>query len=421
MCDALATALVVADDDGPTLARSLGSYDAYIIRSDGSEYNTEGVAFASLDESLPLADAKSIEPAPSVTRSWLGKESDAAKGYKTRRGWHVPSAGGTGQSGERAVTKAPVDSWGTSTREASGAPAAGPSRTAALLIATRPRQWVKNLLVLAAPTAAGTITSPAVAARSAVAFVVFVAASAATYLVNDVVDREADKLHPVKRSRPLATGQVSPRLAISVALALGVSALATAEAVSGGALVAVVGAYLVISVSYSIALKKAPVLELACVAAGFTLRAVAGGAAAHIGLSPWFLMVASFGSLFVVAGKRSVEQSVMRAAGKSHRSTLAAYPTAFLRSLRTLAMSVTVTTYCLWAFERAGGLSLADRAEDIVWFELSIVPFVLAVFFVELAIEQGRGGEPEELALKDRGLQVLGLAWVVLLCCGIFA
>ncbi len=86
-----------------------------------------------------------------------------------------------------------------------------------------------------------------------------------------------------------------------------------------------------------------------------------------------------------------------------------------------LAMSVTVTTYCLWAFERAGGLGLRDRAEDIVWFELSIVPFVLAVLLVELAIERGRAGEPEELALKDRGLQVLGLAWVALLICGIFA
>jgi decaprenyl-phosphate phosphoribosyltransferase len=86
-----------------------------------------------------------------------------------------------------------------------------------------------------------------------------------------------------------------------------------------------------------------------------------------------------------------------------------------------LAMSVTVTTYCLWAFERAGRLGPVDRAEDIVWFELSIIPFVLAVLVVELAIEQGRGGEPEELALSDRGLQVLGLAWLALLMCGIYA
>jgi decaprenyl-phosphate phosphoribosyltransferase len=104
-----------------------------------------------------------------------------------------------------------------------------------------------------------------------------------------------------------------------------------------------------------------------------------------------------------------------------HRLTLAAYPATFLRSVRMLAMSVTVTTYCLWAFERAGRLGPVERAEDIVWFELSIIPFVLAILVVELAIEQNRGGEPEELALRDRGLQLLGLVWFALLVCGIYA
>ena len=111
----------------------------------------------------------------------------------------------------------------------------------------------------------------------------------------------------------------------------------------------------------------------------------------------------------------------MKDEGGLHRPALAAYPAAFLRSVRMLAMSVTVTTYCLWAFERAGRLGPAERAEDIVWFELSIIPFILAVLVVELAIEQNRGGEPEELALRDRGLQVLGLAWLALLICGIYA
>jgi decaprenyl-phosphate phosphoribosyltransferase len=100
---------------------------------------------------------------------------------------------------------------------------------------------------------------------------------------------------------------------------------------------------------------------------------------------------------------------------------LAQYPVGFLKSVRTLAMSVTVTTYCLWAFERAAGLAPADRAEDMVWFELSIVPFVLAVLFVELAIERGRGGEPEELAMTDHVLQALGALWLGLLLCGIYA
>ncbi len=292
---------------------------------------------------------------------------------------------------------------------------------AGLLHATRPRQWTKNILVFAAPTAAGSIVHTGVVARSVVAFLVFVTASAATYLVNDVVDRDNDRLHPVKKSRPIASGQLSVGLALSTAAALATVALVTAALVFGAALAGIITAYLAVSICYSLVLKRLPLVELVCVAAGFALRAVAGGAVAHVTISPWFLMVASFGSLLIVAGKRSVELSVMKEQGGLHRSALAAYPVAFLRSVRMLAMSVTVTTYCLWAFERAGRLGPVERAEDIVWFELSIIPFVLAVLVVELAIEQGRGGEPEELALSDRGLQVLGLAWLALLICGIYA
>ena len=154
---------------------------------------------------------------------------------------------------------------------------------------------------------------------------------------------------------------------------------------------------------------------------GFTLRAVAGGAANHVPISPWFLVMTSFGALLIVAGKRTSEQEVLGDLRGTHRASLTAYPSEFLRGVRMLAMSVSVTTYCLWAFERAGGLNRADRAEDLIWFELSIVPFVLAVLAVELAILKGRGGEPEELALSDRLLQLLGLVWVVLVLCGIYA
>ena len=302
-----------------------------------------------------------------------------------------------------------------------GTPGNRSRRATALLRATWPRQWMKNLLVLAAPIAAGSIGQPRVIGHSLEAFFIFVAASAATYLLNDVVDRRKDRLHPVKRSRPVACGELPVNLALWAAVLSATAAIGAAGLLFGAAFDVIITAYLVVSVSYSLALKRVPLVELACVASGFALRAVAGGAVAHVPISPWFLMVASFGSLLIVAGKRSVEQSVMKHVGGLHRSALAAYPAAFLRSVRMLAMSVTVTTYCLWAFERAGRLGPAERAEDIVWFELSIIPFVLAVLLVELAIEQNRGGEPEELALGHRGLQLLGLAWLALLVCGIYA
>jgi len=285
----------------------------------------------------------------------------------------------------------------------------------------RPRQWVKNLLVFAAPAAAGVIFHLNVFAHCTAAFAVFVAASAATYLVNDVRDAEGDRSHPDKRRRPIAAGEVPVRVAWIAAAGLLAGSIVGAMLLSGAELTEIVGAYVLISVAYSFGLKRVPVIEMACVASGFVLRAVAGGVATGVPLSPWFLIVTSFASLFIVGGKRSSEHEVMGDDRAVHRSALGEYPPGFLRTVRTLAASVAVTAYCLWAFDRYNHLSLAERGGHLVWFELSIIPFVLAVLAVELAVERGRGGAPEELALKDRTLQVLGLAWVLCLLIGIYS
>ena len=297
-------------------------------------------------------------------------------------------------------------------------PKGGPG---AYIRAMRPRQWGKNLLVFAAPAAAGVVFHPADFARCVGAFFIFVAASAATYLVNDVMDRSADRLHPVKRHRPIANGQVTAEGALILAAVLLAASIAGAALLSGVALTAVILAYVVITLAYSLGLKQLAVIELACVASGFILRAVAGGAAVHVPLSPWFLLVASFGALFIVAGKRSSEQDVMGDERAVHRAALGEYTAPFLRMVRTLSAAVAVTAYCLWAFDRASHLVGRDRTTNLVWFELSVIPFVLAVLAVELAIERGRGGEPEELALRDRMLQALGLIWVALLIIGIYS
>jgi decaprenyl-phosphate phosphoribosyltransferase len=285
----------------------------------------------------------------------------------------------------------------------------------------RPRQWVKNLLVFAAPAAAGVIFHLGVFARCAAAFAIFVAASAATYLVNDIFDVDADRLHPTKRDRPIAAGALSKGTAWAVAAALLVASVVGASLLSGAVLAGVVGAYFLISIAYSFGLKRLAVIEMACVGSGFVLRAVAGGAATHVPLSPWFLLVTSFGALFIVAGKRSTEHEVMGDDRAVHRAALGEYPAGFLRTVRTLAASVVVTAYCLWAFDRYNHLSLRVRGGHLVWFELSIIPFVLAVLVVELAVEKGRGGAPEELALKDRSLQALALVWIGLLLIGIYS
>jgi decaprenyl-phosphate phosphoribosyltransferase len=294
------------------------------------------------------------------------------------------------------------------------------ARARTLLEAARPRQWTKNLLVFAAPVAAGAITDSGRLERTIGAFWIFVAASACIYLVNDVIDRESDRRHPTKGNRPVASGRLAPFSAITVAILLGVASV-TAAAFVDLALAVIVIAYLSVSLVYSLGLKGVPFVELVCVGSGFTLRAVAGGAAAHVVISSWFLVMTSFGALFTVAGKRSSEQSLLGDERRSHRRVLGFYPASVLTGLRLLAMVGTVTTYCLWVFERAADLRPSDRAEDLIFFELSIVPFVLAMVALERAFSRGRGGQPEELALSDRVLQMFGLAWVALLLCGIYA
>ncbi len=302
--------------------------------------------------------------------------------------------------------------------EPSGPGAASSTQLSGLLRIARPRQWVKNLLVFAAPAAAGVLSHGTVAAHAAGAFGVFCVAASGTYFLNDALDAEADRLHPVKRLRPVAAGVVSVSLAISVGVVLMAGAIGLAWWLAGSHLALVMAIYVAVNAAYSIRLKHDAVLDLACVSAGFLLRAIAGGVATGVPLSNWFIIVASFGSLLIVTGKRSAEQNELGELAGGHRRTLDAYPEAFLRSVRLLSAAVTVSAYCLWAFERS---ALVGRGHHPIWFEVSIVPFVIAILHVELRFARGLGGAPEELALQDRTLQVLGVVWVALVAVGIYS
>lgn len=286
-----------------------------------------------------------------------------------------------------------------------------------LVRAARPRQWVKNLLVFIAPLAAATVDRWSVVGDAAIAFACFCLAASGTYLVNDSVDAEADRLHPVKRERPIASGLVPVPLALSAAGILMAGGLALAYAVNGWRLAVVIATYLAISLSYTLYLKRVPVVELAAVASGFVLRAVAGGVATDLRLSSWFLIVISFGALFVVTGKRNAEHRRLGEAGRQHRAVLASYTATFLQSAATLSAGVTVTAYCLWAFEHV----VAAKAGGDVWLKLSIVPVVIAILHVLLLLDRGEGGEPEDLVLRDRLVQVLGATWLLCLVLGIYA
>ena len=282
------------------------------------------------------------------------------------------------------------------------------SPLAALVTSMRPRQWLKNVLVFAAPLAAGSLLDPDVLLPSIVAFIAFCLMSSATYLVNDVRDIEADRAHPTKCTRAIAAGQLSPRVAIASAVVLAALALALGLGVNRG-LFGVLVAYAAFTLAYSIRLKHEAVIELALLAMGFLLRAIAGGIAADLPISPWFLIVAGFGSLFMAAGKRFSElERGGQGVAEVTRRALAGYTPAYLRFVWGTAAAVTITAYCLWAFE-------VGRAESTFpWAEWSVLPFVLAMLRYSVDIDRGDAEAPEEVVMHDRVLLAMGVTWLVL-------
>ncbi len=275
----------------------------------------------------------------------------------------------------------------------------------ALLKLARPKQWLKNALVAAAPGAAGVLTHGGPAARTAVAFVAFCFAASGTYAWNDSLDIEADRAHPTKCNRPIASGEVS----VGVAQLFG--SLCLAVAIALGSLVnaklgVTVGVYVVLTLAYSVRLKHEPVLDLAAVAAGFVLRTVGGGAAAEVRISTWFLIVAGAGSLFIVTGKRTAEVKLLGAEAKDHRKALAGYSESFLLYVRAVSSSVAILGYCLWAFQ------FSDKVGNPTWFELSIIPFVVGMLRYALLLDVGEGGAPEDVLLADPVLLAVAVSWL---------
>jgi decaprenyl-phosphate phosphoribosyltransferase len=280
-----------------------------------------------------------------------------------------------------------------------------------MLRALRPKQWVKNVLVAAAPLASGDLFSWLTLPRIVLAFVAFCLASSAGYLVNDVLDVASDRLHPTKRTRPIAAGEVSVRTAIIAAVVLAVLSLAVSLLVNP-VLLLVVAIYLVVTASYSLGLKNQPVFDLAIVTSGFLLRAVAGGAAAHVPLSQWFLLVTSFGSLFMVAGKRYADvtrvsdaATVAPSANLSDRDGNPMYSASYLRFVFSVAAASAIVFYALW--------SVVVGQNGEVWAQVSVAPFVLAILRYAVDVDQGRAGAPEDVVFRDRGLQLVGLVWLV--------
>jgi len=277
-----------------------------------------------------------------------------------------------------------------------------------LLEAMRPRQWSKNVFVLAGIVFAGRLFEARAELRVLACFALFCAASSALYLANDVADRASDVHHPLKRTRPIASGRLSPSIAIAASAVLTLVALA-GTALLNRATLAVMAAYLASTFAYSLGLKRAFLLDVMIVAAGFVLRAVAGASCIEAEISPWLLVCSFLLALFLALGKRRAELVLLGQNATDHRVALGSYSLPLVDSWLTALAGASIVSYALYTqsprtVEHFGTTNL-----------LYTVPFVIYALFryQHHVVRQDAGGDPGSLLLQDPGLWISLLAWAI--------
>jgi len=288
---------------------------------------------------------------------------------------------------------------------------------AALARSCRPEQWTKNLLVFAAPLFAFAVDS-AIWFAASVSMIAFCLISSATYLFNDSLDVEFDRQHPRKRYRPIAAGLVSVTLALTTSAILVIISMSLSAAASAP-LAGLILTYGLIQVGYCLRLKREPLLDLFCIAAGFLLRAMAGGVAAGLALSPWFLLTVGLLALFLAVEKRKAELQISLGRGVITRQVLERYSLPLLQRLEVLVSTSAFMSYSLWA----AGPALNGASTS--WMLLT-VPFVLVGIFRYQLLSDPAEAErrrsfnpdrtsekPEEILLGDRGIKLTLLAWFI--------
>jgi decaprenyl-phosphate phosphoribosyltransferase len=275
------------------------------------------------------------------------------------------------------------------------------------LLALRPKQWVKNLLLFVAPFAAGGITTRN-AFLSIVGFLAFSMASSVGYILNDLSDIENDRIHPKKKSRPFASGILSVRTGFLIVGTLALVLLGLLSLLPH-LFTLVVIVYIVNTLIYTRFLKQIPVLEMFAVAFGFVLRLIAGGVVFNLAISEWFLLVGGFGALFVVAEKRLAEKKQVDP--RDARQVVKVYTPQFLYSSTSISVAVCVTSYCFWAFR---------QSINPFWYQVSVIPFVMALFQYRWISERDGVEAPEDAILRDAPLLILALLCVISLTFGIY-
>ncbi|MHB9144638.1 MAG: decaprenyl-phosphate phosphoribosyltransferase [Symbiobacteriia bacterium] len=277
-----------------------------------------------------------------------------------------------------------------------------PSLLRALLHTARPRQWVKNGIVLAGLVFSGNLFERPAADRALAAAIVFSLMSSAVYFMNDLFDLEKDRRHPVKRLRPIASGQVAPALGVAAAVGLfGVSGLG-AWALGRPFGLTVLG-YAALQFTYSMALKQLVIIDVLAIAAGFVLRAVAGALVIGVPISPWLLVCTVLLALFLGLTKRRHELNLLQAGATEHRPILEQYTPAMLDQMISIVTAGAVMAYSLYTFTDG-------HSQAMMW----TIPFVLyGVFrYLFLVHRHGDGGSPEQTLLRDGPLLLDVVLWI---------
>lgn len=293
-------------------------------------------------------------------------------------------------------------------REDSWVPPAGPAKgfrlLAALVRALRPQQWLKNTFVLAPLVFAKVIFDADRTQRAALAFAAFSMLASAIYVFNDMRDLEKDRQHPRKRRRPLAAGLVPIPLAVAVALILGAGGLALAFGLTWS-FGAVVSAYAVLNVLYTLGLKNVPLIDIFMIALGFVLRVLGGGYAIRVDVSQWILLCTIFLALFLGANKRRAEIGELGTGGAT-RVSLQGYNLHFLDHIVTALAALSILSYALYCKDP----STVRRFGPHLIFTIPIVMFGIFRYLL-LVWRDGKGSSPTEVVMSDRGLQVCAVLW----------
>ncbi|MNM82324.1 Decaprenyl-phosphate phosphoribosyltransferase [compost metagenome] len=278
-----------------------------------------------------------------------------------------------------------------------------PSTVALIWSQLRPKQWSKNFLVFAALLFSIDRIEISKIAYSTIGFVLFSLVSSTIYIFNDFMDREADRVHPIKRHRPMASGRLSPVLALTVGVILLLFALFGSWLLNP-LFTLLLTLYVLLNISYTLYLKHVVIIDLLIIASGFVLRAVAGGLVIKVTLTPWFLLCTLLLSLFLAIGKRRHELILLQEGNGTHRKVLESYSVPLLDQLTNIVTTATVISYSLFTFT-------SGRTVRLMW----TIPFVIYGIFRYLYLIQIRnqGGSPEHILFKDKPILITVVLYTI--------